>query len=108
MTAIASQVWLSMFNASAAAVDDPGDEEPVPPSSDWQERVLKVLLPHIYDCGPEEALSKLVEDLRTPEGASDLASRAQAAIAVHIKSSRRLLRSIKALDVLETKSAEDA
>lgn len=107
MTGIASQVWLSMFNASAAAVEDPDDGEPVPPASDWQERVLKVLLPHIYDCGPDEALAKLVEDLQTPEGANDLASRVQAAIAVHIKSSRRLLRSIKALDVLEAKGGED-
>lgn len=107
MTSIAIAAWFAMFEAAAAAVEDPGDEDPVWPATDWQERVLKLLLPRIYDCGAEEALAKVVEDMRTSEGASDLASRAQAAIAAHTKSAKRLAKSIKALDVLEEKETED-
>jgi hypothetical protein len=88
-------------------VEDPEEGEPIWPSVEWQERVLKLLLPRVYDCGLEEALVSVVEDLRTGEGASDLASRAQVAIAAHVKSAKRLLRSIKALDVVETTREAD-
>jgi len=60
--------------------------------------VLRLLLPKIYSCGEDEALGKAVLDRVSPDGAATLSSRAQAAISAHIKASRRLVHSIRALD----------
>lgn len=75
---IARSVWMAMFQVSLAAVESPEGEEPDWPGVEWQRRVLREILPLVYENQeePEGALRETVGDFSTAASRSELESRA--------------------------------
>ena len=70
--------------AEVTAASDPGNEtEPFDELLDWQQGALRFLAPKMYGLGVEEALDRLVGELASPAGGSDVATRMAAAIQSH-------------------------
>ncbi len=98
--AIGLSGWMGLFNAAVGAVvASKGEGRATWPRTEWQKQVLRLLLPKIYpDLTDEAALEKLVEDDSSEDGARTLQSRAQSAIAQHIKVGKTMHHAILALE----------
>lgn len=104
---IARSVWVALFETAASAVDRP-DEDAAPdwPSEQWQEQVLRKLLPRIFpDQSDHDALMRLYEDRHTR---ADMLLRSRLLIEVDrlIDKSTALRKSLRILG--KTRGTDDA
>lgn len=87
---IARAVWLAMLHASIAGIRKSEENaEPDWPESEWQTRVLKSVLPRIFNQEPVEALKSAYEDWHMG-GVRVIESRGQVEINKRIQATRWL------------------
>jgi hypothetical protein len=93
--AIATEVWLGLFNAAVQAIDL--DDDLVDwPQSEWQRTVLELILDRMYpEKTPVDALQEVAASLVEPEGASDLQQRVLPVISTHSGGTRLLREAIR-------------
>lgn len=98
-TGIARSVWMAMLNAAIAGIQEGEDgADPDWPESDWQSKVLKVLLPKIYrNQSDAEALKSAFDAWESRQGAGLLESRGQAEINRRIGAAKLLRRTLDLL-----------
>jgi hypothetical protein len=93
--AIATEIWLSLFNTALQAVET-DDGQVDWPQSEWQQTVLELILDRMY---PEktsvDALHEAVSTLMEPEGASDVQQRLLPVITAHSGGTRLLREAIR-------------
>jgi hypothetical protein len=93
--AIATEVWLGLFNAALQSIEH---EDGVPrwPASEWQKTVLELVFERMY---PEKAADDSLEEVATalmePDGASAVQQLALPAVAAHAGASRLLRDAIR-------------
>ena len=110
----ASQAWVAMFGAAAAAAgeanagEDEGDDDGPSdgtvvakwPDEEWQRYVLTTLLPLMNSYSSltmDHALVKLVEDWTSGSNAGTVQSEVQAAVSAHLLAARPLRKMLKLL-----------
>lgn len=106
---IAQGGMIAMFNAALTAARSNTDEgTPDWPVAEWQKGVLQALLPLIYaDREPDAGLRTAVESVDSTEDAEELQARLQAATLRHLKTTRNLTRTIKALESLSDEEEDE-
>jgi hypothetical protein len=93
--AIATEVWLSLFNTALQAIDT-HDEQVDWPQSEWQRTVLELILDRMYpEKAPVDALHEIVASLIEPEGASDVQQRVLPVVTAHSGGTRLLREAIR-------------
>jgi hypothetical protein len=99
-SAIATGGWVAIFNAAAAGIRRNEGEDPEWPIVQWQEQVLRTLLPLIYpDVSVDTALTKVAEDIADPLASRDIQGRVQAAIARNLRMGDKTRKAVRALEL---------
>ncbi len=99
--AIATSATMAMFGASVAAATELVEEDGPPWPGEWQEEVLRSLLPLMYpEREVDDALEQVVEN-QDGAGGKDVQMRAHGAVARLLKTNTNSKKAIKALEKQE-------